>query len=61
MTGATRQTQGALKQAKHRAGVKSELKAIRAAVEDLQADVRQALAAALIRQSISNSETNRVD
>jgi hypothetical protein len=46
---------------RHRRGLKAELREIKAAVEDLRADVREVLAARMVRKSISNSESKHAD
>jgi hypothetical protein len=41
---------------RHRLGLKAELREIKAAVEDLRADVRQVLATRMVRKTITSSE-----
>jgi hypothetical protein len=53
MSEAAHLSTNARKQAKHRAGVKAELKAIRSTVEDLSCKLDAVLAAKLIRKSIT--------
>jgi hypothetical protein len=41
---------------RHRAGVATQLREIRSTLEDLRRDVREVLAAKMVRKSITNSE-----
>jgi hypothetical protein len=47
--------------AKHRRGVKAELIEIRSTLEDLRRDVREVLAAKMVRKSVVTSEERNAD
>jgi hypothetical protein len=57
----TRATPPAERMAKHRAGVATQLREIKAAVEDLRTEMHEVLATRMVRKSITNSETNHHD
>jgi hypothetical protein len=52
----TRATPPAERMAKHRAGVATQLREIKAAVEDLRSDLRAVLATRMVRKSIAAQE-----
>jgi hypothetical protein len=47
--------------AAHRAGVATQLKEIRAEIQDLRVEMRQVVRAALTRKSVANSESRNAD
>ena len=55
------QSSNAERQARHRRGLKAKLLEIKGAIEDLRADVREVMAARMVRKSISNSESRHAD
>jgi hypothetical protein len=55
------QSSNAERQAKHRRGLKFELREIRSTLEDLRIEMREALAAKMVRKSIASQESRNAD